>query len=311
MDPTALLLALQPTPVVVDRHAVTWCGTILPLVLPLEGLRPVDRARVLLGQDALAIELRVDAALAAGLTDEAWALIKRTPGPVTRSLGLDLALATWAAREQARLGLPGTRDPLLVLTANGRPVQGLDTAIALATTREMLSSLAWPRWSGPVVVVVGDLGERDPLTGQQRLIRPALPLLRLGEAVAGTTRSELLCVELTRLVLDLEAAPANGWPAWLRLGLAEVAKAKVRGEGPSPLKMLGIRQRAGAGKLAELLLDPTPDAELAGALCAPLVHTRRRHLLTNLFDLLRGGAQSAGAIQVAYGLTLQQLTEER
>jgi hypothetical protein len=54
-----------------------------------------------------------------------------------------------------------------------------------------------------------------------------------------------------------------------------------------------------------------PDAELAGALCAPLVHTRRRHLLPHLLDLLRGGAQSAGAIQVAYGLTLQQLTEER
>jgi hypothetical protein len=75
--------------------------------------------------------------------------------------------------------------------------------------------------------------------------------------------------------------------------------------------MLGIRQRAGAAALGELLLDDTPDAELAGALCAPLVHTRRRHLLAKLLDLLRGGAQPAGAIQVAYGLTLQQLVEDR
>lgn len=311
MDPTALLHALQPTPVVVDRHAVTWCGAILPLVLPLEGLRHADRARVVLGLDSLPLDLRVEAALTAGLTDEAWALIIRTPGPVTRSVGLDLALATWAAREQARLKLPGTRDPLLVLTANGRPVQGLETAFALSVTREIFSALAWPRWCGPVVVVAGDLGEHDPLAGKPRVVRPALPMVRLGDAVAGTSRSELLCVELTRLVLDLESAPATGWPAWLRIGLAEVAKAKVRGEGPSPLKMLSIRQRAGAGKMAELLLNPTPDAELASAICATLVHTRRRHLLANLLDLLRGGAQSAGAIQVAYGLTLQQLTEER
>jgi hypothetical protein len=311
MDLTALLHALQPTPKVVDRHAVTWCGTMVPLVLPLEGLRPADRARVVLGQDSLPIDLRVEAALNAGLTDEAWALIIRTPGPVTRSVGLDVVLANWAAHEQARLGLPGTRDPLLVLTANNRPVPGLDAAIALATTRELFSSLAWPRWSGAVVVVAGDLGDHDPLAGKQRLVRPALPMLRLGESAPGITRSELLCVELTRLVLDLEATPASGWPAWLRIGLAEVAKAKMRGEGPSPLKMQSIRQRAGAGKMAELLLNPKPDAELAGAICAPLVHTRRRHLLVNLLDLLRGGAQSAGAIQVAYGLTLQQLTEER
>lgn len=311
MDPTALFLVLQPTPVTVDRHTVTWRGGVVPVVLPLMSVPAGPRARMVLAHDSLPLETRVGTALEAGLTDEAWSLVVRTPGPVTGSLGLDLVLAGWTAKEMARLKLPATREAVLVLTPNGRPLPGLDWATALAVSREMFSALAWPRWTGPVVVVVDDLAERDPMPGQQRIARPALPMVRVTSGGERATRAESLSVELTRLVLALEAAPANGWPAWLRVGLEEVAKAKVRGEGPSPLKMLAIRQRAGANALAELLLDPTPDAELAGALCAPLVHTRRRHLLTNLLSLLHGGAQSAGAIQLAYGLTLQQLIEER
>lgn len=311
MDPTALFLIIQPAPLTVDRHAVTWRGAMMPLVLPLNALPVAPRARLVLGEDGLPLDLRVGTALDAGLIDDAWALLLRTPGPVTRSVGLDLVLGRWVAQEQARLALPATRDAILVLTANGRPLPGIDAAIALGATREMLSSLAWPRWVGPVVVVAEDLGTRDPMPGKRALPRPALPLVRLDPPNDRITRGEQLSVELTRLVLALEQPPANGWPAWLRVGLEEIAKAKVRGEGPSPLKMLAIRQRAGANALAELLLDAKPDVELAGALCAPLVHTRRRHLLINLLDLLRGGAQSAGAIQVAYGLTMQQLTEER
>lgn len=311
MDPTALFLVLQPTPVTVDQHAVTWQGALMPVMLPLMSLPAGPRARIVLAHDSIPLEIRVGTALEAGLTDEAWALVVRTPGPVTRTLGLDLTLAGWTARELARLGLPANREAVLVLTANGRPAPGMDSATALGVIREMFSSLAWPRWVGPVVVVADELAERDPIPGQARIARPALPILRVDRANERVTRGELLSVELARLVLALEVAPSTGWPAWLRVGLEEVAKAKVRGEGPSPLKMLAIRQRAGANALAELLLDPTPDAELAGALCAPLVHTRRRHLLSNLLNLLRGGAQSAGAIKLAYGLTLQQLTEER
>ena len=311
MDLTALFLVLQPTPVTVDRHAVTWRGGLVPVVLPLMSLPTTPRARILLAHDSLPLEIRIGTALEAGLSDEAWSLIRRTPGPATSSLGLDLVLGGWMAHELARLGLPATRESILVLTTSGRTPAGLDSATALGVTREIFSALAWPRWTGPVVVVADDLGARDPMPGQLRITRPALPILRVGPGEGRVTRGELLSVELTRLVLALEVAPADGWPAWLRIGLEEVAKAKVRGEGPSPLKMLAIRQRAGTNALAELLLNPTPTAELAGALCAPLVHTKRRHLLPKLLNLLRGGAQSASAIQVAYGLTLQQLTEER
>lgn len=310
MDPTALFLALQPRPVVVDRHAITCRGALFPLVLPLEGLSAISRAQILIAHEATPLDIRVSAALEAGLTDAAWALVIRNAGPNIRAGGLDLVLATWAAREQARLNLPATRDTILMLTANGKAIPGLEPAIAMNTTREMFAGLTWPRWSGPVVVVYGDLADKDPLKKQSRCVRPALPIVRLIEPT-GITRSEALCVALTNLVLDLEAAPATGWPAWLRVGLGEVVKAKMRGEGPSPLKMLAIRQHAGAGALAEVLLDPTPNAELAGAICASLMHSRRRHLFGNLLELLRGGAQSAGAIQIGYGITLQQLAEER
>jgi hypothetical protein len=311
MDLTALLATLNPSPVVVEHTTVTWSGAFVPVVLPLAALPPAQRARLALSYESIPLEVRVGAALDAGLVNEAWALLLRTPGPISRTLGLELTLSAWAGREQARLHLPATRDPILVLTASGKPVPGLEVAFALTTTREMLSALSWPRWAGPVVVVVDDLGDRDPMPGSQRVVRPALPMVRLGTPPANCTRSELLGIELTRLVLELEMPPPGGWPAWLRVGLEQVVQAKLRGEGPSPLKMLGLRQRAGADGLAKLLTDPTPNAELAGALCAPLVHTRRRHLLAKLFDLLRGGGQAAGAIQLAYGLTLAQLTEER
>jgi hypothetical protein len=311
MEAAALLAVLQREPLLIDRHVVVMRGAFAPVILPLDGLAPGSRARLMLSHEGVPLDVRVGAALEAGLTEEAWALVMRSPGPLTRSVGLDLVLAGWAAREQARLGLPATRDQTLVIATTPRPPHGLESAIAMSTTREMLAGLSWPRWSGPVVVVVGEVGERDPAPGRARIARPALPIVRLPERPAGTTHGEQLCRELTGLMLDLEAPPTGGWPAWLRLGLMEVVQAKMRGEGPSPLRMHAIRQRAGLPAIGALLDSTTPDAELAMAVCAPLVHTRRRHLLGNLLDLLRGGAQSEGAIRVAYGLTLERLLEER
>src|SRR5688572_19987099 len=135
MDPTALFLVLQPTPVTVDRHAVAWRGALLPVVLPLMSVPATPRARIVLAHDSLPLEIRISSALEAGLTDEAWDLVVRTPGPVTRTLGLDLVLGGWTAHESARLGLPATREAILVLTANGRPAPGMDAATALATVR--------------------------------------------------------------------------------------------------------------------------------------------------------------------------------
>ncbi len=316
MDPASLFLILQPTPVVVERHTVTWRGGLLPLVLPMAGLPAKQRAQLMLTNGNMDLDARVTAALDAGLTDEAWSLVIRTPGPINRTSGLPMILAGWAAREQMRLGLPATQQAIQLLNENGQEegkFSSADSTKVMGTISDMLSALSWPRWAGPVVVVIGDLAAKDPLSGSQRLVRPALPMVRLGELTAGTTRNEQLCAELTRLALELQSPPKNGWPAWLTVGLSEVAKSKIRGgiASPSPLKMHSIRQRAGTAGITTLLTATKPDAELAAAVCAYLVHSRRRHLLGKLLDLTRGGAQSAGALRVAYELTPEILIEER
>ena len=110
-------------------------------------------------------------------------------------------------------------------------------------------------------------------------------------------------------VLFFDKRPAGEKPWTSNLWVYD--KAKTRGEGPSPALMLDRRQQAGRAALATLLADPKPDPALAMALCAPLVHSRRRHLLPNLLDLLRGGAGGEGAIHIAYDLTLDQLASDR
>jgi hypothetical protein len=47
------------------------------------------------------------------------------------------------------------------------------------------------------------------------------------------------------------------------------------------------------------------------ALCAPLLHSKRRHLLPNLLDLLRHDAGGESALGIAYGLTVEGLVTDR
>jgi hypothetical protein len=284
-----------------------------PIILPMTGLSVTVRARLLLQHTALPLESRVAAALEAGETTAAWELLIRSAGPASRTTSLQILLSQWSAKELARLKLPAARDHVQLISLNDKIRRTIDVATAYNTVHDMMAGLTWPRWAGPLLVIIGDAGERDPYPGITEIIRPALPMVRMPEHTPGLTQSELLCVRMTEVSLALESPPTKGWPGWLTVGLQEVVKAKMRGEGPSPLKMLAIRQQAGLERLQQLMTDPQPDASLAMALCAPLVHTRRRHLLGNLLDLIRGGGSDAGegAIRVAYGLTFTKLLEER
>jgi hypothetical protein len=254
------------------------------------------------------LEVRVSAALTAGLEDDTWRLLARNPRPLIAIGHLDVVLSTWAARELARLKLPAATGPVLVVANPEPPHLATDAVAALADTREALPTLPWPRWSGPVVIVVGAAGAADPAPGQDLLARPALPVIRYRPTNQETAR-EHLGARFCELSLRLTAPPAAGWPPWLSLGLAELVKARIRGEGPSPQKMLELRQQAGRDDLRRLLSEAAPDPRLALALCTPLAQTRRRHLLPNFLELLRNGAGAEGAIRVAYGLTLEQLLE--
>ena len=310
MDLPTSLTVLDQRPAVIIGETALLRGAAGPIVIPLACLPPIQRAHWLLARPEVPLDRRVSAALTAGLVDQAWALVIQTAEPIGQDPRLVAILDAWAAHELARLALPKGRDSLMMITADDGNRQRLDSAIALGSVRDMLQFLPWPRWTGPVLVVIGEVGVRDPAPGKPRVVRPALPVLRV-RAQASVTPSEALAAALAELTLDLTAPPAAGWPAWLRLGLMEVAKAKTRGEGPSPTLMLDRRQQAGRAALATLLTDPKPEPALAMAMCAPLVHSHRRHLLPNLLDLLRGGVSGEGAIRIAYGLTLDQLATER
>jgi hypothetical protein len=311
MDAAALFLLLNTEPTLIDSRAISMRGGMTPIILPVSGLPPATLARLVINRQDLPLEHRVSAALAADDTASAWQLIIRSAGAAHRNIAVSNLLSHWSAKELDRLKLKPTRDVVLLLSNNDRIHHTMQVATTYNIIQEMLSGLRWPRWTGPLIVVMNDIGEQDPYPGIDQIMRPALPMVRMSPATPGITQSEALGVHLTTLTLALEAPPAAGWPAWLSVGLNEVAKAKIRGEGPSPLKMHSIRQEAGLKRLEQLFSDEKPDATLAMAVCAPLVHSRRRHLLGNLLDLLRGGAASPGAIHVAYGLTLNQLLQER
>ena len=275
MDPAITLTALGDQPVAIDRTTAELRGALLPVLVPLPALTRLCAPDWLLPHDEIDLALRVSAALEAGVERPAWTLIAHQTNPLVGRL--ELVLNLWCARELARLGLPGRQNGWLLVIANPVPA-GLegDATLALESVRNMLSSLGWPRWSGPLLLVGGQAGASDPAPGRDILIRPALPVLRLRPPPAGTTPAEDLAARISTLALDFTGPPERGWPPWLQLGLKEVAKAKVRGEGPSPLKMWAVRQKAGTEALTALLSSATPGRELCEALCAPLVHTRRR-----------------------------------
>ncbi len=310
MDLVTALSVLSAQPVRAERGTVELAGAYVPLCVPLAGLSPRLRADWLLALPDAPLDDRVSAALAGERVDKAWELVIATPAPLTSIGRLDLVLSLWQAQEFARLGLPAPSGPVQVCSDNAVPHLAEDAESAVRLVQDLLSPLPWPRWSGPLLLVV-DRPRLDPFPGHDRLVRPAAPGLRLHAPPEGLARRELLCAELTLLALDLTAPPRGGWPPWLSCGLAQVARAKGRDGGPSPVGMQAMRQNAGPEVLRAVLLSPQPDPPLAGAICAYLTHPRRRAHLANLLELLRHGVPAEGALRVAYDVTIEKLLTDR
>ena len=310
MDLVTALSVLSAQPVRVERGTVELAGAYVPFDLPLAGLSPRLRADWLLALPDAPLDDRVAAALAGERTQQAWDLVIATPAPLTSIGRLDLVLSLWQAREFARLDLPAPTGPVQVCSDGAVPHLAEDAESAMRLVQDLLSPLPWPRWSGPLLLAV-DRPRLDPFPGLDRLVRPVAPGLRLRAPPEGLARRELLCAELTLLALDLTAPPHGGWPAWLRRGMAEVARAKGRDGGPSPVGMQSLRQAAGPEALRAVLLSPQPDPQLAGAICAYLTHPRRRAHLASLLELLRHEVPAEGAVRVAYDVTIEKLLTDR
>lgn len=297
MDAALLILALAREPARLDARTAWFATPWAPLVLPVAALPPEARARRLLAEVRLPLGERVAAALAWGATDAALRAAAAQAAPLAADPLLDAALRRWAEAEAQRLGLPaGAR--LVAIDADGRPRMPTPAeAGALADAEDILATLAWPRWRGPLVLV--PYGVAHPLIapGAVRVARPALPVLRLPED--GRAGLAAACADLA---LALSAPPPGGWPAWLSAGAAGCARARADGTGIPLRPMAERRAAAGSAAIAGLLDGAVHDPELATAVAAALLHPSRRRRLPDLLALLRGGASSAGALRTAYGL---------
>lgn len=277
-----------------------WPTMGLPTALPWRVFTPAAQADFALIPDLLPNDRRVAALLADERRGLAFAVAASSAQPLGAQGGLELVLATWAAREQARLGLAATRGPVIVVGDDLRGSLTAEVRGALDDVKALLAPLPWPRWAGPVVVFVDQSERGIPPHG---VARSALPLLQFAEPGGLRARA---ASDLARLALALTVPPPSGWPGWLTAGVAEVARAKAAGEGPSPRAMRERRHAAGAAAIASLLLA-TPaaaDAALSGALVQPLLTPDGQAHFTSLLDLLRQGASSEGALRIAYGITI-------
>jgi len=314
MDPGFVLALFEPRPQVVEVHAVVMTGALLPVALPTAWLPPHLRARFFLDRTDLPLAERVAAAFALGREADAWRLLAACTIPLSDA-GIEAVVSPWRNAAGRRLGVDASRDALVVVPMPGArlvtPVgQG---GLALAKVRELFASLPLPRWLGAVVVVPDRLVVEGLPADRDLLSRAVLPLVRLPRPRPGAaSEGEDLAELLTRLTLALAAPPRTGWPPWLETGLARIARVRVRGdEQPSPRDMLAVRMRAGPAAIRALFSATTPDSDLAMAVCAPLAHTHRRPQLGGFLDMLRNGLSAETALDIAYGLSADQLASGR
>lgn len=311
MDLALALDLLSPHPGELDTRRASCAGALTPVVIPLGWLDAETRGAWLVGDELIPLHMRVSAALDADQEATAWHLIAARRGAPLIDPQLASALRTWAGRRQAALRLPATGSTMLVVRGGGRLAQrGHVAEAALRDVQALFAPLLWPRWSGPVVVVVGDdaVGELD--AERELVARPALPLLRLRQEPADDGWREALAAACAELVLALEQGQ-DPWPAWFQHGMVALARARARGEGPSPRAMLAIRSRAGAEGIQRCLLAEIPDIELSLALCAWAGHPRRARQLGPLMEVLRNGADGISAFEIAYGATPADLAAAR
>ena len=287
-------------PVVAVGDVLVWTTPGLPLVLPVRALSPPGVAEIAAQTAVFTVDRRVGLLLAAERRNEAFALASRIQRPLGDQGRLVQELATWAAREQVRLGLPVAAGPVLVV---GEPRRGAVAAEiqAVASAMREVVPLAWPRWVGPLVVWRDEV-ERG--IGGGVVIRPALPLLQIpgGELRAEASR------RLVRLALGLSAPPAAGWPRWLEAGLVVLVQRRAAGELQVANAWRALRQQAGRDRLEALLDDlAAPDPALCEAVVGGLTAPERRGSFLVLLDLIRHGSAARGALRVAYGAELADL----
>ena len=163
MDLGTLNSSLPPTPAEITAQVVVLRGAFVPIVLPLAGLPPDLRLSLVESHPGLGMEARIAAAFAAGKPELAWQHLATEPQPLSAVGHVDDLLLHWSADESVRLGLPEQRTGVEVVGTAATPPEARAEPIAdgaLALVQDILAPWPWPRWYGPVVVVV-DAGDAN------------------------------------------------------------------------------------------------------------------------------------------------------
>ncbi len=307
VDPALILLALAHGPLRLDARAAWYGDPFGALVVPVATVP--DRGVRILAELRLPLGERVANALAWGATEPALRAAASSTAPLSADAALDTALRRWAQGEAARLGLAPGEASVATIADDGKPRPATaEERAALGDVQDILATLAWPRWRGPLVLVPYGVAHPAIAPGQARVVRAALPVLRPPEGGRAG-----LAVAIGSLAMALSAPPASGWPAWLERGVAGCVRARALGTGIPERTMAERRAHAGAPAIAAMLSGAVlPEDELATAVVACLLHPSRRQRWPDLLELLRhcppDGA--AGAVTLAYGLSLERLAAE-
>lgn len=307
MDAALLLLCLGQEPVRIDAQAVLLPGLVAPIVLPAEWLPDQQHALWLIADPKTPRSQRLEALLQLQREAEAWRLIRALPSGLAADPGLLPVLRRWSRQGLRDLGQSGGEQPVLLIGPGG----ARDAAGGLRDALGLVDTLPRPHWIGPLLIVRDPLDERLLPQRQQTLLRPALPVLRIDAELQGPALREAVADAVARLLAARAAPPEATAPGWLVDGLAACARARSRGEGPSPRAMAQIRSKAGAEKIRALLTDHQHDEELAMAVVAACLRGHVVARLPALFDLLWAGADGLSALSIAYGWSPQHLADMR
>jgi len=301
VGPSLILLALTNGPLRLDARTAWFNGPMGPLVIPVAAVP--DRAARILVEYRLPLGERVATALRWGAVNEALRAAATWSGPLSADPTLDGCLRQWGQTEAARLGLAWDA-PLVAIGEDGLPRNATaEERAALSDVQDLLATLAWPRWRGPLVLVPYGVVHHAIAPGVARIVRPVLPVLRPPPGGRAP-----LAVAIAELAMALSAPPPAGWPGWLSTGLAGCAEARALGSGIPERAM--AERRAAAGPVAiraQLDGSSLPDIGVATAVVAGLLHPTRRRRFPDLLELLRHGSDAVGAVQIAYGLSPEGL----
>lgn len=304
MDIVTALAVLSPFPIEMQENTLTYRGSFHPRIVAVAAKNDPDLAEILIHAQSPNPEMGIRIALALKQETLAWRLLDTLPTQHNISSSLDKQMRSWVAQTLRQRGIAYNELNTLILTKNLR-LKNRAATRALSSVQDMLSSLHWPLWHGPLVV-----GMEDPQTQARMISRALMPeIIVPAHAANEIALSQHIC-ELA--ILRYERGQQQ-LPLWLRQGLLNIVPHKCEGSGPSPRRMHKIRQEQGHAAIRQLfLVSQTKDLDqaLAKAIVAPLVHTKQKHRLANLCELLLNNMDSENAIKITYGRDLQSLIDE-